>query len=239
MQEGKSLSPKRWFILPKWEQLPDELRKDSVRPYYDALCKRKAGLFFKRVFDVFAALIMLIFLGIPMIVIAIMIKCDSKGPVFFRQERVTAYGARFKIHKFRTMVNNAESIGTSVTVGNDSRITKVGSMLRDHRLDEFPQVFDVLSGNMSFVGTRPEVVKYVKRYTDEMNATLLLPAGITSIASIEYKDEAEILEKYENTDEGYVNEVLPEKMKFNLKSVKEFGFFNDIGVLFKTVAAVF
>lgn len=165
MQEGKSLSPKRWFILPKWEQLPDELRKDSVRPYYDALCKRKAGLFFKRVFDVFTALIMLIFLGIPMIVIAIMIKCDSKGPVFFRQERVTAYGAGFKIHKFRTMVNNAESIGTSVTVGNDSRITKVGSMLRDHRLDEFPQVFDVLSGNMSFVGTRPEVVKYVKRYT--------------------------------------------------------------------------
>ena len=137
------------------------------------------------------------------------------------------------------MVNNAESMGTSVTVGNDCRITKVGAKLRDHRLDEFPQLFDVLSGNMSFVGTRPEVVKYVKRYTDEMNATLLMPAGITSIASIEYKDEAEILEKYENTDEVYVNEILPEKMKYNLQSVKEFGFFKDIGVLFKTVAAVF
>lgn len=239
MQEGKKLSPKRWFILPKWEQLPDEIRKDSVRPYYDALCKRKAGLFFKRIFDVFTAVIMLILLGIPMLVIAIMIKCDSKGPVFFRQERVTTYGAKFKIHKFRTMVNNAESKGTSVTVENDVRITKVGAKLRNLRLDEFPQIFDVISGNMSFVGTRPEVVKYVDRYTDEMMATLLMPAGITSIASIEYKDEAKLLESAKDADEVYVNEILPEKMKYNLKSVKEFGFFKDIGVLFKTVAAVF
>lgn len=239
MQEGKKLSPKRWFILPKWEQLPDDIRKDSVRPYYDALCKRKAGLFFKRIFDVFTAVIMLILLGIPMLVIAIMIKCDSKGPVFFRQERVTTYGAKFKIHKFRTMVNNAESKGTSVTVEDDVRITKVGAKLRNLRLDEFPQIFDVISGNMSFVGTRPEVVKYVDRYTDEMMATLLMPAGITSIASIEYKDEAKLLESAKDADEVYVNEILPEKMKYNLKSVKEFGFFKDIGVLFKTVAAVF
>ena len=239
MQEGKKLSPKRWFILPKWEQLSDEIRKDSVRPYYDVLCKRKAGLFFKRIFDVFTAVIMLILLGIPMLVIAIMIKCDSKGPVFFRQERVTTYGAKFKIHKFRTMVNNAESKGTSVTVENDVRITKVGAKLRNLRLDEFPQIFDVISGNMSFVGTRPEVVKYVDRYTDEMMATLLMPAGITSIASIEYKDEAKLLESAKDADEVYVNEILPEKMKYNLKSVKEFGFFKDIGVLFKTVAAVF
>ena len=167
-----------------------------------------------------------------------MIKCDSKGPVFFRQERVTAYGAKFRIHKFRTMVNNADKIGTSVTVDNDSRITKVGSKLRDHRLDEFPQLFDVLAGNMSFVGTRPEVVKYVDRYTDEMNATLLMPAGITSIASIEYKDEAELLEKAEDADLVYINDILPAKMEYNLKSVKEFGFFKDIGVLFKTVGAV-
>ena len=239
MSGNKRLSPKRWYILPKWEMLPDMLRTEAVRPYYDALRKHRAGLFFKRVFDVFTSLILIILLGIPMIVIAIMIKCDSKGPVFFRQERVTSYGAKFRIHKFRTMVNNAERIGTSVTVGNDSRITKVGAKIRDHRLDEFPQVFDVLAGNMSFVGTRPEVVKYVDRYTDEMNATLLMPAGITSIASIEYKDEAEILEKYEDTDDAYVNLVLPEKMKYNLQSVKEFGFFKDIGVLFKTVAAVF
>ena len=238
MPEKKTLSPKRWYILPKWEELPDEFRTEAVKPYYDALSRHKAGLFFKRLLDIFASLDLIILLGIPMLIIAIMIKCDSKGPVFFRQERVTAYGARFKIHKFRTMVNNAEKLGTSVTVDNDNRITKVGAKLRDHRLDEFPQLFDVLAGNMSFVGTRPEVVKYVNRYTDEMNATLLMPAGITSIASIEYKDEAELLEKAEDADEVYVNEILPAKMEYNLKSVKEFGFFKDIGVLFKTVGAV-
>ena len=238
MAGNKALNPRRWYILPKWEELPDDIRTDIVRPYYDALSRRKAGLFFKRLFDIFAALDLIILLGIPMLIIAIMIKCDSKGPVFFRQERVTSYGARFRIHKFRTMVNNADKIGSSVTVDNDTRITKVGSKLRNHRLDEFPQLFDVLSGDMSFVGTRPEVVKYVDRYSDEMKATLLMPAGITSIASIEYKDEAELLEKAENADEVYVNEILPSKMKFNLKSVMEFGFFKDIGVLFKTVAAV-
>ena len=239
MQDGKKrLNPKRWYILPKWEELPDELKTEAVKPYYDALSRRKAGLFFKRLLDICAALDLIILLGIPMLIIAIMIKYDSKGPVFFRQERVTTYGAKFRIHKFRTMVNNAEKLGTSVTVDNDIRITKVGSKLRDHRLDEFPQLFDVLAGNMSFVGTRPEVVKYVNRYTEEMNATLLMPAGITSIASIEYKDEAELLEKAEDADEVYVKEILPAKMEYNLKSVKEFGFFKDIGVLFKTVAAV-
>ena len=239
MPETKSLSPTRWLILPKWEELPLDMRSDSVRPYYDALNKHKTGLFFKRMLDIFASLLLIVLLGIPMIVIAIMIKCDSKGPVFFRQERVTSYGARFKIHKFRTMVNNADKIGTSVTVDNDIRITKVGSKLRNHRLDEFPQLFDVLSGNMSFVGTRPEVVKYVDRYSDEMKATLLMPAGITSIASIEYKDEAELLENASDADAVYINEILPAKMKYNLNSIKEFSFFKDIGVLFKTVAAVF
>ena len=239
MVEKKSLNPRRWYILPKWEELPDDIKNEVVRPYYDALSKRKAGLFFKRVIDIIAAIDLIILLGIPMLIIAIMIKCDSKGPVFFRQERVTSYGVKFRIHKFRTMVNNADKIGTSVTVDNDNRITKIGSKLRNHRLDEFPQLFDVLSGDMSLVGTRPEVVKYVDRYSDEMKATLLMPAGITSIASIEYKDEAELLEKAEDADEVYVNEILPAKMEYNLKSVKEFGFFKDIGVLFKTVAAVF
>lgn len=238
MAGNKVINPRRWYILPKWEELPDDIRTEAVRPYYEALSKRKAGLFFKRLFDIFAALDLIILLGIPMLIIAIMIKSDSKGPVFFRQERVTSYGAKFRIHKFRTMVNNADKIGSSVTVDNDNRITKVGSKLRNHRLDEFPQLFDVLSGDMSFVGTRPEVVKYVDRYSEEMKATLLMPAGITSIASIEYKDEAELLDKAEDADEVYIKEILPAKMKFNLKSVKEFGFFKDIGVLFKTVAAV-
>ncbi|MCR4702114.1 MAG: sugar transferase [Saccharofermentans sp.] len=239
MQDQKRLNPRRWFILPKWEDLPSDIRTDAVRPYYDALSRHKAGLFFKRVFDIFASLILIILLGIPMLIIAVMIKSDSKGPVFFRQERVAAYGVKFRIHKFRTMVNNAEKQGTSVTVDNDVRITKAGAKLRDHRLDEFPQLFDVLAGNMSFVGTRPEVVKYVDRYTDEMMATLLMPAGITSIASIEYKDEAALLEKAEDADEVYVKDILPAKMEYNLKSVKEFSFFKDIGILFKTVGAVF
>jgi len=239
MQDQKRLNPRRWFILPKWEDLPSDIRTDAVRPYYDALSRHKAGLFFKRVFDIFASLILIILLGIPMLIIAVMIKSDSKGPVFFRQERVAAYGVKFRIHKFRTMVNNAEKQGTSVTVDNDVRITKAGAKLRDHRLDEFPQLFDVLAGNMSFVGTRPEVVKYVDRYTDEMMATLLMPSGITSIASIEYKDEAALLEKAEDADEVYVKDILPAKMEYNLKSVKEFSFFKDIGILFKTVGAVF
>ena len=238
MPSNKTLRPNRWFFLPKWEDLPDDIRTEVVRPYYDALARHKAGLFFKRLFDIFASFDLIILLGFPMLIIAVMIKCDSKGPVFFRQERVTSYGARFRIHKFRTMVNNADKIGSSVTVDNDVRITKIGSKLRNHRLDEFPQLFDVLSGDMSFVGTRPEVVKYVDRYSDEMKATLLMPAGITSIASIEYKDEAELLENASDADEVYVNEILPSKMAYNLKSIKEFGFFKDIGVLFKTVAAV-
>lgn len=238
MAGDKPLSPGRWFILPKWEQLPDDMRTDSVRPYYDALRKHRVALFFKRLTDIIASLILIILLGIPMLIIAIAVKCDSKGPVFFRQERVTTYGARFRIHKFRTMVNNADKLGTSVTVDNDVRITKVGSKIRSLRLDEFPQLFDVLAGNMSLVGTRPEVVKYTDRYTDEMKATLLMPAGVTSIASIEYKDEAELLEKADDADEVYVNEILPAKMTYNLRSVREFSFFKDFSVLFKTVAAL-
>ena len=127
MAEKMTLNPRRWYILPKWDELPDDIKNEEVRPYYDALSRHKAGLFFKRVLDIIAAIDLIILLGIPMLVIAIMIKCDSKGPVFFRQERVTSYGARFRIHKIRTMVNNADKIGTSVTVDNDNRITKIGS----------------------------------------------------------------------------------------------------------------
>lgn len=183
------------MLLKKWEDLPSYMKCEEVRTYYDILSKRKIGLVLKRFFDVVVASIMLIILALPMVVIAAMIKFDSHGPVFYRQERVTTYGKHFRIHKFRTMVSNADKIGTAVTVGNDSRITRVGAKLRGLRLDELPQVLDVLSGNMSFVGTRPEAVKYVEKYKPEYFATLLLPAGITSEASIRYKDEAE-LEKY-------------------------------------------
>ena len=136
------------------------------------------------------------------------------------------------------MVSNADKIGTAVTTNNDARITKIGSKLRNLRLDEVPQLIDVLQGNMSFVGTRPEATKYVERYSNEMNATLLMPAGITSEASIRYKDEAKLLEKAEYADIVYMEDILPKKMEYNLKSIKEFNFMEDVKTLFRTVFAV-
>lgn len=225
-------------MLKKWETLPDYMQNDEVRFYYETLQKKKVSMFLKRVMDLVGGLILLILLAIPMIIISIMIKLDSDGPVFYRQERVTTYGKHFKIHKFRTMVSNADKIGSTVTVGNDSRITNVGAKLRGCRLDELPQVLDLISGNMSFVGTRPEAVKYVEQYKPEYMATLLLPAGITSEASIRYKDEAELLDASSDVDKTYIEEVLPGKMKYNLDSIKNFSFFGDIATMFRTVLAV-
>lgn len=225
-------------MLKKWETLPEYMQNAEVRVYYETLQKKKVSMFLKRVMDLVGGLILLILLAIPMIVISIMIKLDSDGPVFYRQERVTTYGKHFKIHKFRTMVSNADKIGSTVTVGNDSRITKVGAKLRGCRLDELPQVLDLISGNMSFVGTRPEAVKYVEQYKPEYMATLLLPAGITSEASIRYKDEAELLDAASDVDKTYIDEVLPGKMKYNLDSIKNFSFFGDIATMFRTVLAV-
>lgn len=225
-------------MLKKWETLPDYMQNDEVRFYYETLQKKKVSMFLKRVMDLVGGLILLILLAIPMIVISIMIKLDSDGPVFYRQERITTYGKHFKIHKFRTMVSNADKIGSTVTVGNDSRITKVGEKLRGCRLDELPQVLDLISGNMSFVGTRPEAVKYVEQYKPEYMATLLLPAGITSEASIRYKDEAELLDASSDVDKTYIEDVLPGKMKYNLDSIKNFSFFGDIATMFRTVLAV-
>ena len=225
-------------MLRRWEDLPSFMRVPEVRPYWEVLNKKRGQLALKRAFDVVVAWIMLLFLAIPMAIIAIAIKLDSKGPVFYRQERVTTYGKKFRIHKFRTMVNNADKIGSAVTVGNDSRITKVGSKLRGLRLDELPQLFDVISGNMSFVGTRPEAVKYVKKYKPEMFATLLLPAGITSEASIRYKDEAELLDAAEDVDKVYVEKVLPEKMKWNLFALKKYSLIYDFGTMIRTAFAV-
>lgn len=225
-------------MLKDWQALPDFMRIPEVRPYYDSLKQKPFSLFLKRIFDYIIALFLLFVLAIPMALIAIWIKLDSEGPVFYRQERVTTYGRHFRIHKFRTMVNNADKIGTTVTVSGDARITRVGKKLRDLRLDELPQVFDVLEGNMSFVGTRPEAVKYVERYQPEFNATLLLPAGITSEASIRYKDEAVLLDAAKDVDKVYVEQVLPAKMKWNLKSIKQFSFLKELLTMFHTVFAV-
>lgn len=225
-------------MLKEWNELPGFMKSDDVRPYYETLSKKKISLFLKRLFDVVVGLIVLLILIIPMIVVSILIKLDSEGPVFYRQERVTKYGKVFKIHKFRTMVVNADKIGNLVTVDNDNRITNIGNKLRKYRIDEFPQILDVLSGNMSFVGTRPEAIKYVNQYKSEYYATLLLPAGITSEASIKYKDESKLLNIAEDVDEAYINEVLPIKMEYNLKSIKKFNILSDIKCMINTVVAV-
>lgn len=222
-----------------WEQLPPQMQNNAVRPYYEMLCKRKKSLFLKRTFDISVSLFLLILLSPVLLVLAVLIKLDSPGPVFYRQERVTAGGRIFRIFKFRTMVVNADQIGSLVTAAGDSRITRIGSKIRNSRLDEIPQLFNILRGDMSFVGTRPEVPKYVEAYTDEMMATLLMPAGVTSVASITYKKEderiAELVATGMSVDEAYINHILPEKMKYNYDYLKSFGFFKDIAICVKTL----
>ncbi len=225
-------------MLRRWEELPDFMKIPEVRPYWEVLNRKRGELFLKRLFDILASVILLIILALPMLLIAVLIKADSPGPVLYRQERVTTYGKRFRIHKFRTMVNNADKFGSAVTVGNDSRITRIGAKLRGHRLDEFPQLFDVIKGDMSFVGTRPEASRYVEQYKPEYNATLLMPAGITSEASIRYKDEDKLLNEAEDVDKVYMEEVLPSKMKWNLDSISHFSFIKEILTMFRTVFAV-
>lgn len=221
-----------------WEKLPPQMQTEAVKPYYEILQKKQISLIFKRSFDIVVSLIMLLILSPVFLVLAIAIKLDSKGPVFYRQVRVTQYGKKFRIFKFRTMVNNADKIGSQVTVGGDSRITRVGKVIRECRLDEIGQLLNILGGSMTFVGTRPEVPKYVEKYTPEMWATLLLPAGVTSEASIRYKDEAALLDAAEDVDATYIQDVLPGKMKYNLRSIQEYSFFKDIETMFQTVFAV-
>ena len=225
-------------MLRKWDKLPEFMQVPEVRPYWEILYAKRFQLFLKRVFDLVLALVLVVILAIPMLIIALLIKTDSKGPVFYRQERVTTYGKHFRIHKFRTMVADAEKLGTVVTVGNDSRITGVGRRLRHLRLDELPQVFDVIAGDMSFVGTRPEAVKYVEQYRPEYYATLLMPAGITSEASIRYKDEEKLLDAADSVDEVYMQQVLPAKMVWNLESIRRFRFLREILTMLRTVLAV-
>ena len=230
------------MFLRSFEKLPPELQNDSVRKYYDILAKKRASIFFKRLTDILLALIMLIILILPMAIIALVVKTTSKGPVFYRQERVTTYNRRFMILKFRTMTVGADKAGALVTSANDARVTNVGAKLRKFRLDELPQIFHVLSGKMSFVGTRPEVVRFVERYEPEMMATLLMPAGITSLASIRYKDEDEIIGSISDpndVDRVYIEQILPEKMKYNLEYLSDFSFFGDIKLMFSTVKNVF
>lgn len=227
------------MMLKNYQKLPEDLQNEEVKRYYDILSKKKVSLFLKRIFDIIMSLILLILLSPVFLILVIGIKIDSKGPVFYRQERITTYGKKFKIFKFRTMIQDADKKGSLITLGQDSRITKIGSKIRKCRLDETPQLINILKGDMSFVGTRPEVIKYVEQYTDEMKATLLMPAGVTSKASIEYKNEDEIMDTFlnkgEKVDDIYIKRVLPEKMKYNLEYIEKFSLLEDIKICIKTI----
>lgn len=224
--------------MKNWDELPEEMKNQEVRYYYDALQKKKASLAIKRIFDLVMSAVLIVLLFPFMVLIGLAVKFTSPGEVVFRQTRVTTYGKRFLIYKFRTMTARAPEEGTQVTVSHDARITGIGRFLRKVRLDELPQLFNIFKGEMSFVGTRPEVEKYVAAYSDEMYATLLLPAGVTSTASIEYKDEERLLSEGKDVDETYTGEILPAKMQYNLRYLEDYSFFRDIGILFRTVAAV-
>ena len=225
-------------MLKRWEQLPQELQNDSVRPYYEALSRKRGQLLLKRVFDILVSLVLLVLLSPVMLILALAIRLDSPGEVLFRQVRVTQYGQEFRIFKFRTMVANAQQLGTQVTVQGDMRITRMGKLLRKCRLDELPQLLNILMGQMSFVGTRPEVPRYVRQYTPQMLATLLLPAGVTSQASIRYKDEDRLLDNSSDPDRTYVEQVLPGKMEYNLNSMLDFSLWQDLKTMVQTVGAV-
>lgn len=224
--------------MVKWEQLPSIMKTAEVEKYYSILKKKRFNLFMKRIMDIVLSIIMIIMLAIPMLIIAVVIKCTSKGPVIFKQVRITTGAREFKIWKFRTMITQQEKNASQVTVENDNRITSCGRVLRKYRLDELPQLFNVLVGQMSFVGVRPEVPKYVNRYSPEMYATLLMPAGITSLASIKFKDENQYLTSQENVDDDYVNIILPKKMELNYEYIRRFSVPFDIKVMFMTIIGV-
>ena len=189
----------------------------------------------KRIFDFVCSGIGLIILSPVLIVIAIMIKKGSDGPIFFKQIRVGENGENFEILKFRTMVVDAEKLGRQITVGNDNRITKVGGFLRKYKLDELPQLINVFKGDMSLVGPRPEVPRYVKLYTEEQRKVLNVKPGITDLASLKYKDENELLGKAENPDECYINTIMPDKLALNLEYINKSNIFYDIYIIITTI----
>lgn len=224
--------------LRTWDDLPPDLRVAEVRDYYNSLHKKRVSLKLKRFLDLLLSGLLLILLSPVLLVLALLIKNDSKGPAFFRQERVTQYGRIFRIYKFRTMVPNAEALGTQVTTSNDMRVTKIGRFLRKYRIDELPQLINIFQGDMTFVGTRPEVPRYVERYTPQMRATLLLPAGVTSEASIRFKDEDKLLASADDADQVYVEQILPKKMAINLRALSQFSVWRDLKTLVCTFIEV-
>ncbi len=226
------------MILTDWNELHAEMKNDAVRRYYDILSSKKGSLLVKRCFDAAAAFTLLALLSPLFAGLAAAVRLDSPGPAFYRQKRVTRDGREFRLHKFRSMRTDADK-GLHLTSGDDPRITKTGRFIRKYKLDELPQLIDVLKGDMTFVGTRPEVPEYVSKYTPEMFATLLIPAGITSKASVIYKDESSLMSGETDTEKVYLEKILPDKMRCNLSELEEFSLLNDLRVMLDTVAEVF
>ena len=192
----------------------------------------------KRIFDFFLALFSFILLLPLLIFITVLIKLTSKGSVFYFQVRVGKNNKDFKIFKFRTMVKNADKSGVLTIGGKDPRVTKIGYYLRKYKLDELPQLINVLLGSMSFVGPRPEVRKYVEMYTQEQKMVLNVRPGITDMASIEFKNENEILALQNNPDQYYINVIMPRKLEINIKYLKERSLLKDFLVVSKTFNAI-
>lgn len=223
-------------------KIPEFMLNSYTMEAAKILSKKRLYLGLKRLFDIILSLLLLIILSPIFLIVTICIKAEDKGPVFYRQQRVTQYGRIFRIYKFRTMILDADKIGPLVTEDEDPRITKVGRKIRSYRLDEVPQLLNVLIGDMTFVGTRPEVKKYVDMYTPEMKVTLLLPAGITSLSSIEFRHESEKIAQWTETglsvDEAYVQKILPEKMQYNIEYIQQSNLFTDFSIMIKTVLAI-
>ncbi|WP_018150564.1 sugar transferase [Leeia oryzae] len=193
----------------------------------------------KRLFDLLLAGIGLLCLLPLFVLVALWIKYDSSGPVFFRQERVGRFGQLFRIHKFRTMRVDAERSGLQITVGQDNRITRSGQFLRHYKLDELPQLIDVLAGTMSLVGPRPEVPRYVALYPEDIKRQVLsVRPGITDLASIEYRHENALLGASANPEKTYIEEVMPAKLALNCQYVARQSLGLDIVLIFKTVLAI-
>ncbi|NCA91676.1 sugar transferase [bacterium] len=206
--------------------------------YRDKVKKKRITRFFKRIFDISAAFIgIAVFLPL-FLVVAILISSESKGGVFYRQVRIGKDGKPFRIMKFRTMVADADKKGLAITVGADSRITKTGKFLRASKIDELPQLFNVFVGQMSFVGPRPEVKKYVDMYDETQKAVLLVRPGITEYASIVYCEENALLQDSVDPEATYINEIMPRKLEMNLNYIKSFSFIGDIGIIIKTFCAI-
>ena len=222
-----------------YSQLSEDMKNEFTEKCMALLSRKRASLAVKRAFDIIVSLIILIVLSPLLLLIALAVKLDSKGPVFYRQVRVGRYGKDFRIYKFRTMVQDADKVGPPLTMGRDPRITRVGGLIRKCRLDEFSQLFNVLGGSMSLVGPRPEVRRYVEKYKPEYMQTLLIRPGVTAPSSIAFKDEDKILNAESDPEKVYVEKILPPKMELNLEYMKDMSVLNDVKIIFKTLSAVF